>query len=111
LASDQAALALIENGWNGNQTELREEETKLKHNGFLLKRKREQLTSAMNETLRDRYETMRKRKAGVAITTVQNGTCSACHVALPTGVVNGLRGATTLVICPSCGRYLMSANG
>jgi predicted nucleic acid-binding Zn-ribbon protein len=110
LVTAQAALASIENGWNGNQSELREEETKLKQNGFLLKRKREQLTAAMNETLRDRYETMRKRKAGVAISTVQNGTCSACHVALPTGVVNGLRGATSLVICPSCGRYLAPAS-
>jgi predicted nucleic acid-binding Zn-ribbon protein len=106
LESEQAALAAIENGWNGNQTELREEETKLKHNGILLKRKREQLAAGMNETLRDRYETMRKRKAGVAIAVVQNGICSACHVTLPTGVANSLRAATSLVVCPSCGRYL-----
>jgi predicted nucleic acid-binding Zn-ribbon protein len=110
LATHQAALASVENGWNGNQTELREEETKLKHNGVLLKRKREQLVAGMGETLRDRYETMRKRKAGVAIAAVQNGICSACHVTLPTGVVNSLRGATTLVCCPSCGRYLVAGN-
>jgi predicted nucleic acid-binding Zn-ribbon protein len=110
LAGEQAALSALENGWNGNQTELREEETKLKHNGLLLKRKREQLVAGMNETLRDRYETMRKRKAGVAIAAVQNGICSACHVTLPTGVVNGLRGATSLVVCPSCGRYLVPAS-
>lgn len=110
LASEQAVLASIENGWNGNQTELREEETKLKQNGVLLKRKREQLAAGMNETLRDRYETMRKRKAGVAIATVQNGTCSACHVTLPTGVVNTLRASTTLVLCPSCGRYLVASS-
>jgi uncharacterized protein len=110
LEGYQSALASLENGWNGNQTELREEETKLKHNGALLNRKREQLVAGMGETLRDRYETMRKRKAGVAIASVQNGICSACHVAIPTGVVNGLRGATTLVICPSCGRYLVPSN-
>ena len=110
LAAEKSVLASIENGWTGNQTELREEETKLKQNGVLLKRKREQLAERMNDTLRDRYETMRKRKAGVAIATVQNGTCSACHVTLPTGVVNTLRAATSLVICPSCGRYLVSPN-
>lgn len=110
LANEQAALASVENGWNGNQSELREEETKLKQNGILLKRKREQLAAGMNDSLRDRYETMRKRKAGVAIAAVQNGTCSACHVALPTGVVNSLRATTTsLVVCPSCGRYLVVA--
>src|SRR5215203_136764 len=98
LEVEKAALATIENGWNGNQSVLREEETKLKHNGVLLKRKREQLAAGMNDSLRDRYETMRKRKAGVAIASVQNGTCSACHVTLPTGVVNTLRASTTLVL-------------
>ena len=110
LVTEQAALSSIENGWNGNQSELREEETKLKHNGVLLKRKREQIVSGMNDTLRQQYETMRKRKAGVAIAAVQNGNCSACHVKLPTGVVNGLRGASSMVICPSCGRYLFAAS-
>jgi predicted nucleic acid-binding Zn-ribbon protein len=110
LASEQAALASVQNGWSGNQTELREEELKLKQNGILLKRKREQLVAGMNETLHDRYETMRKRKAGVAIAVVQNGTCSACHVTLPTGVVNTLRASTSLVICPSCGRYLVASS-
>ena len=110
FASAQEALATVESGWNGNQSGLREEELKLKQNGVLLKRKREHLVAGMNETLHERYEKMRKRKAGVAIAVAKNGTCSACHVALPTGVVNGLRSATTLVLCPSCGRYLM-ANG
>jgi len=110
LESEQAALTTVESGWNGNQSELREEELKLKQNSVLLKRKREQLVAAMDAGLRERYETMRKRKAGVAIAPVQNGTCSACHVTLPTGVVNTLRASTTLVVCPSCGRYLMAAN-
>lgn len=110
LVTEKAALADVESGWNGNQSELREEELKLKQNGVLLKRKREQLVAAMGETLRDRYENMRKRKSGIAIATVQNGTCSACHVTLPTGVVNGLRTPTALVLCPSCGRYLVAPN-
>jgi uncharacterized protein len=107
LADHQATLDSVESGWNGNQTELRQEETKLKQNAVLLKRKREQVAGTMSEALRERYETMRKRKAGVAVAVVQNGTCSACHVTIPTGVVNSLRGATTLIVCPSCGRYLV----
>lgn len=110
LAAEQETLTTIESGWSGDQTELREEELKLKQNGVLLKRKREKLVADMNDSLHDRYEKMRKRKAGIAIAPVNNGTCSACHVALPTGVVHNLRGATSLVLCPSCGRYLV-ANG
>jgi predicted nucleic acid-binding Zn-ribbon protein len=110
LVVQEQSLSSVEKGWSGNQTELREEEHKLKQNAVLLKRKREQVVSGMSETLRERYETMRKRKGGVAVAVVQNGTCSACHVTLPTGVVNTLRGATSLVLCPSCGRYLVPAN-
>ena len=110
LATEKAVLAKIESSWSGDQTGLREEELKLKQNGVLLKRKREQVVTGMNGTLHERYEKMRKRKAGVAIAPVQNGICSACHVAIPTGVVSSLSSATSLVLCPSCGRYLV-ANG
>jgi predicted nucleic acid-binding Zn-ribbon protein len=108
LSTHQSTLASVENGWNGNQTELRQEELKLKQNTLLLKRKREQVLAGMSETTRERYETMRKRKAGIAVAVVQNGTCSACHVSIPTGIINGLSAATNLVVCPSCGRYLAS---
>lgn len=108
LSTHQSALASVEDGWNGNQTELRQEELKLKQNTILLKRKREQVVAGMSEAVRERYETMRKRKAGIAVAVVQNSTCSACHVSIPTGVIHNLRGASNLVVCPSCGRYLMA---
>ena len=107
LAGEQQTLDSVEQQWRGSQGELRGEETKLKQNYVLLKRKREQLATAMSEPLRKRYEDMRKRKAGVAVAVVQNGICSACNVKIPTGVVNGLRNNNgTLTVCPSCGRYL-----
>jgi predicted nucleic acid-binding Zn-ribbon protein len=107
LSTQQAALAQVEGVWNSGQSDLRQEETKLKQNYMLLKHKRETLAAGLGAALLERYEQMRKRKAGVAVAQVQNGVCSACHVQLPTGVVNGLRngnGAQTL--CPSCGRFL-----
>jgi uncharacterized protein len=108
LAQQQAVLTAIEEKWRTGQGGLRQEAIKLKQNYVLLKRKREQLATAMDDTLLDRYEYMRKRKAGVAVATVENGSCSACHVTIPTGVVNGLRIPNgELVVCPSCGRYLI----
>ena len=109
LTKAQAALTGIEAKWSAGQGDLRQEEIKLKQNYVLLKRKREQLAAGMGDSLLDRYEHMRKRKAGVAVATVENGACSACHVRIPTGVVNGLRAANSeLVVCPSCGRYLIA---
>lgn len=109
LNEQQSVLASLEEAWSNGQSELRQEETKLKHNYVLLKRKREALASAMAPALLERYEHMRKRKAGVAIAPVQNGVCGACHVQLPTGIVNGLRSSNgELILCPSCGRYLLA---
>jgi predicted nucleic acid-binding Zn-ribbon protein len=110
LAERKDVLATIESEWRSSQGSLLEEEAKLKHNFALLKRKRESLAQAMGATLLERYETMRKRKGGVAVAMIENGICAACHVKIPTGIVNGLRGgSSTLVLCPSCGRYLHSA--
>lgn len=110
LQTDQAALASVEASWSGGQEELRQEEQKMKQHALLLKRKREAQVAAMGPKLVERYDTMRKRKGGVAIAAVQNGTCTACHVSIPTGIVNSLRSESTgLTVCPSCGRYLILA--
>ena len=111
LSQYQAELADIEEKWSAGQGDLRQEETKLKHHYVLLKRKREQLAAALDDGLLGRYEHMRKRKAGVAVATVENGSCTACHVQIPTGVASGLRsGNGELVVCPSCGRYLVASD-
>ena len=107
----QATLAAVEGKWTAGQGDLRQEETKLKQHYVLLKRKREQLAAALDNGMLDLYEHMRKRKAGIAVATVENGSCSACHVQIPTGVASGLRaGNGELVVCPSCGRYLCASN-
>jgi predicted nucleic acid-binding Zn-ribbon protein len=109
LGEQQSTLTSLEESWNSGQSELRETEAKLKQNYVLLKRKREAVAGSLQASLLERYEHMRKRKAGVAVAEVQNGVCGACHVQLPTGIVNGLRGGNgELVPCPSCGRYLVA---
>jgi predicted nucleic acid-binding Zn-ribbon protein len=109
LSKLQTTLADLEQKWTAGQGEVRQEELKLKQNYVLLKRKREQLAAGMGDALLERYEYTRRRKAGVAVATVENGACSACHVRVPTGVANGLRAANSeLVVCPSCGRYLIA---
>lgn len=110
LDDARTALTKVESVWASGQTELREEETKLKHNSILLKRKRDALAQAMGPELLGRYEHMRKRKSGIAIAPLQNSICGACHVKVPTGVDSTMRSANhALVTCPSCGRYLHAA--
>lgn len=110
LDDARTALTEVESAWASGQAELREEEAKLKQNSVLLKRKRDSVAQAMGSELLERYEHMRKRKAGIAIAPLQNGICGACHVKVPTGVVSVMRSANhALVTCTSCGRYLYSS--
>lgn len=104
------SLAQLEQTWLSGQTGLREEETRMKQNYVILKRKREALAAEMPPTLVDRYEQMRKRRGGVAVAPVRSGECGACHVDVPTGVLSALQSnRDELVVCTSCGRYLFLA--
>lgn len=100
----------VEEGWQRNQSQVTEEDTKLKRAFMQLKKQREQTAAAIPAPLLQQYEQMRQRKGGIAVATVENETCSACHVQLPTGILSTLRSPLqNQVICPTCGRILYAA--
>jgi uncharacterized protein len=110
VVENQAKVEQLETEWSSGQAELRKEEAKLKQHYLMLKKKREMLTAVMQPEMVQRYEHVRQRKGGIAIATLDQNTCTACHVSVPTGVVSNVRsGSTTLVVCPSCGRFLYRA--
>ncbi|MCA9334388.1 MAG: hypothetical protein KDE53_38670 [Caldilineaceae bacterium] len=109
LSNAESKLAEMQESWSTNQTQLTEEDTKLKRAYLVLKKQREQVAERISEPLLQRYEQMRQRKGGVAVATVENDTCSACHVQLPTGVLSTVidQGKTDKqILCPTCGRLL-----
>jgi len=107
LTQEQAALKILEGKWLSGQSTLIEEETKLKRAYMQLKKQRESTAATLGETLMKRYETLRQRKGGVAVAPVQNATCGACHVQVPTGIVSAARSQENdNIVCPSCGRIL-----
>ncbi|MFN2201547.1 MAG: zinc ribbon domain-containing protein [Caldilineaceae bacterium] len=106
----RSAVSALEAEWKSGQEHLRAEEMKMKQNYALLKRKRENVAAALPAPLLEKYEHMRKRRAGVAVAPVRDAECGACHVSLPTGVISALQGnRDELVLCTSCGRYLFLA--
>lgn len=106
LSAQRAELASVEREWQHSQSGLQEEDLKLRRTFLGLKKKREELVHALPVDLLAQYEDLRRRKAGVAVAAIEQGTCGACHVRVPSGVVSAARGATDLVLCPSCGRIL-----
>jgi len=106
LASERKALSSAESEWQGRHAELLAEEAKLKRHGVHLKGQRAAAVALLPVGDVAIYEDLRKRKAGVAVTEISNGMCSACNVRIPTGVVSAAKSGTELVYCPSCGRIL-----
>ena len=104
----QAALKRQEEQWNKRRAELTEEENKLKRYALQLRAQRTQLVAGLPAPDVELYEDLRKRKAGVAVATVENGNCSACSVRVPVGVANAVRSRAEVIYCTSCGRILVS---
>ena len=107
VATARGQLQSVQQTWSASQSELTEEETKLKRGFLQLKKQRDALLETLDKTLLQQYEYLRERKGGVAVATVENGNCTACNVKVPSGVVSTVRSQPDkLITCPSCGRIL-----
>lgn len=109
LAAEQESLRQIEAKWNGSQAELLQQDAKYKRIYALLKQQRDTLAQSLPAADLKYYEDLRSRKAGIAISPLQNGQCGVCHILVPTGVVSAARSRKNeAVTCPSCGRVLFA---
>jgi uncharacterized protein len=107
LVSAREHFQSVQETWSAGQSELMEEEAKLKRGYLHLKKQRELITESIDKSLLQQYEQMRERKGGVAVAAIENESCSACNVKTPSGVLSTLRSQSDRVIlCPSCGRIL-----
>jgi predicted nucleic acid-binding Zn-ribbon protein len=106
LAANQGTLSKIETLWKAGQGNLLEEENKMKRNYVILKKRRGAAAQRMDADALAEYERLRKRKGGVAVTTVAGENCEACGVKLPTGVISAARSQPQLSFCTSCGRIV-----
>jgi hypothetical protein len=70
---------------------------------------RTQLTSAVDDSTRSRYERIFKSKGENVVVGIEHSACGGCHMKLPAQVVTSCRGAAELITCPSCGRILYYA--
>ena len=70
-----------------------------------IRSERKSLITDVDETLLDRYDRIRIRKGGLALSQIDDESCGACHMALPPQVVNEVIGGK-IKSCPSCQRLL-----
>jgi uncharacterized protein len=71
-----------------------------------LEANREELSLAVDENARARYERLIRSKGENVIVGVQHGVCGGCHMRLPAQVLVTCQAQQELVACTNCGRIL-----
>jgi predicted nucleic acid-binding Zn-ribbon protein len=101
LAEAQASFSERAAGWLGQKEQLVRNLERLhaEHNAAV--------TLISKESLQT-YENLRKRKSGVAVTAIIDGSCDVCGTTIRPSELQAARAAQVLVFCTSCGRILYS---
>jgi predicted nucleic acid-binding Zn-ribbon protein len=101
LIQAQAAFAEHSAGWLGQKDQL-------EHNLERLQTERLTAVSPVSGPDLKTYESIRKRKSGVAVTSVREGSCAVCGATIRPSELQAARSAQDLVYCSTCGRILYS---
>lgn len=84
------------------QAEIDEQSEKLN----LLQTQRQEIKKAISKQLLKRYDFIREKRQGLAITEVRQGVCQACHMGLPPQKFIELQMDKELMTCPHCQRII-----
>jgi predicted nucleic acid-binding Zn-ribbon protein len=87
-------------------SQLDQREQNLKKELAELQQGRAELSAAVDETSRVRYERLLKSKGDNVIVGIAHGVCGGCHMKLPPQIMVTCRSQKELVACSNCGRIL-----
>jgi predicted nucleic acid-binding Zn-ribbon protein len=93
LVEDQIGLL------NQREENLKKELADLQHG-------RIEISAAVEETARNRYERLFKGKGENVVVGIEHSVCGGCHMKLPAQIIASCRGQSELITCPNCGRIL-----
>jgi predicted nucleic acid-binding Zn-ribbon protein len=74
-------------------------------------RQRHDMAVAVDPSMLNIYDRLKTRLGGQALASVENATCSACHMSIPPQMYNELQRMDSLTFCPNCDRLLYWKNG
>lgn len=107
-AADEAAreaIKLVES----QKALLNEREQTLKNQLTELESNYDGLTAAVDPSVLNRYQRIRKQKGDSCVVGVERSVCGGCHMKLPAQVVISCQQQQEIVSCPNCGRILYYA--
>jgi predicted nucleic acid-binding Zn-ribbon protein len=65
-----------------------------------------ELESVIEHGLLERFKRIAAARGGVALTTISNGSCEACHVRLRPQLIAEVRTHRDIILCENCSRIL-----
>jgi predicted nucleic acid-binding Zn-ribbon protein len=71
-----------------------------------LEQERLSVSRAVDAALLKRYDTLRERRGGIAVSPVIQGVCQTCHIRIPPQEFNELIRGDQLMTCPHCARII-----
>lgn len=98
-----------ESEWETKRLGYEEELLRRKKEYLYVKNLREQAVKTIGADFLEQYEYLRGRKNGIAVAQLEDDSCGACHMQLPSGVVSHVRRGGEMVNCTACGRILYVA--
>lgn len=90
----------------GQVAQLNQREENLKKELADLQQGRTELATAVEESVRSRYERLFKSKGENVVVGVHHGVCGGCHMKLPAQILVTCQGQQEIVSCTNCGRIL-----
>ncbi len=91
---------------DGDRKVIEQEMKKLEDYLGVLLKEREQLCKKVDGELLSRYDMLRERRGGLAVSPVISGVCQTCHMGIPPQKFNELIRGDNLMSCPNCQRII-----
>lgn len=89
---------------DADKDEIQKELESLDEQLAVLEKQKAELCEGMDQELLKNYNVLKERKGGVAIGSVIEGVCQACHMEIPPQKFNELIRGHSLMTCPNCNR-------
>lgn len=71
-----------------------------------LEKDREEFSEGVDRDLLKKYDFLKERKNGLAVSPVVSGVCLTCHMGIPPQKYNELIRGNALITCPNCNRII-----
>ncbi len=108
LNEARAALSKTESTLGDQARALTSEQATLSHDLGRLEAERKAAASPLDAKLVEQYDSLRRDKRRLAVTTVSDSACAACGTTLTPAQQQAARSNTQISRCPTCGRILFA---